>query len=99
MENTPPSMRIRGSAATAAPVPDAHVDAGTAGFPAVPTVETFDGTADAKPPESEWLTGNGLREPETIGRIWIAPFVDADGVYREGAWVRVVIAPAEWRLP
>ena len=40
-----------------------------------------------------------LRAPETIGRVWIAPFVDADGVYREGSWVRVVIAPAAWRLP
>ena len=40
-----------------------------------------------------------LREPETIGRVWIAPFVDADGVYREASWVRIVIAPAAWRLP
>ena len=40
-----------------------------------------------------------LREPETIGRVWIAPFVDADGVYREASWMRIVIAPAAWRLP
>lgn len=39
------------------------------------------------------------REPETIGRVWIGPFVDADGVYREASWVRIVIAPAEWRIP
>ena len=38
------------------------------------------------------------RAPETIGRVWIAPFVDADGVYREASWVRIVIAPAAWRL-
>ena len=29
----------------------------------------------------------------------IAPFVDAEGVYREGGWVRVVVEPASWRLP
>ncbi len=40
-----------------------------------------------------------LREPEVIGRIWIAPFVDADGHYREGAWVRTVLDPAGWRAP
>ena len=39
------------------------------------------------------------REPETIGRVWIGPFVDADGVYREASWVRIVISPASWRLP
>ena len=40
-----------------------------------------------------------LRTGEVVARIWIAPFVDADGIYREGSWVRAVIAPAEWRLP
>ena len=49
--------------------------------------ETGDGPSDG-----------GLRAPEVIGRVWIAPFVDADGIYREGAWVRVVIEPAAWRL-
>ncbi len=39
-----------------------------------------------------------LRTGEAIGRIWIAPFVDADGVYREAAHVRVVLEPAGWRL-
>ena len=34
-----------------------------------------------------------------IARIWIAPFVDAEGVYREAGWVRVVVEPARWRLP
>ena len=43
--------------------------------------------------------GDVLREPETLARVWIAPFVDAGGVYREGAWVRLAIAPARWRLP
>ena len=40
-----------------------------------------------------------LRTGEVVARIWIAPFVDADGVYREAAWVRAVLAPAGWRLP
>ena len=40
-----------------------------------------------------------LRTPEVIGRIWIAPYVDAEGVYREASWVRVVLQPARWRLP
>ena len=43
--------------------------------------------------------GAGLRAPEVIGRVWIAPFVDAGGIYREAHWVRVVMAPAGWRLP
>ena len=40
----------------------------------------------------------GLRTKERIARIWIAPFVDAAGVYREGHWVRTVLEPARWRL-
>ena len=40
-----------------------------------------------------------LRVPEVLGRIWIAPFVDADGIYREAHWVRVVLEPAGWRRP
>ena len=39
-----------------------------------------------------------LRTDEIIARIWIAPFVDADGVYREASHVRVVLEPASWRL-
>ena len=40
-----------------------------------------------------------LRTKERIARIWIAPYVDAGSVYREGQWVRAVIRPAGWRLP
>ena len=42
--------------------------------------------------------GDGLRTGEVTARIWIAPFVDAGGVYREASWVRVVLEPARWRL-
>ena len=41
---------------------------------------------------------DGLRTGEVVARIWIAPFVDADGVYREASHVRVVLKPAGWRL-
>jgi len=40
-----------------------------------------------------------LRTGEVVARIWIAPFVDADGIYREASHVRVVLEPAGWRLP
>ena len=40
-----------------------------------------------------------LRTGEVIGRIWIAPFVDEDGIYREAHWIRTVLEPAGWRLP
>ena len=39
-----------------------------------------------------------LRMDEVVARIWIAPFVDAGGVYREASWVRAVLEPAGWRL-
>ena len=41
----------------------------------------------------------GLRTEEVVARIWIAPFVDANGVYREASHVRVVLEPAGWRVP
>ena len=64
-----------------------------------------DGAATAEPlsalPEKEpsGATNENLRTKERITRIWIAPFVDAEGVYREAGWVRVVVEPARWRLP
>ena len=69
-------------------------------------------SGDASPPATDKAAGDAgsdealdavvddaLRTGEVVARIWIAPFVDADGIYREGAWVRAVIAPAAWRLP
>ena len=55
-----------------------------------------DGAAGA--PDGDPHSGDP-RTGEVVARIWIAPFVDADGVYREAAWVRAVLAPAGWRLP
>ena len=66
--------------------------------------EPDDGTAPAElePASSDEefpdVSGDGLRTKERIARIWIAPFVDADGVYREAHWVRTVLEPARWRL-
>ena len=40
-----------------------------------------------------------LRTEEVVARIWIAPFVDANGLYREGSHVRAVLETAGWRVP
>ncbi len=66
-------------------VPEAERDIEAAPVSAVPAVPA--------PGDDDLRTG------EVVGRIWIAPFVDAAGVYREAGWARVVIAPAGWRLP
>ena len=59
-------------------------------------------TAEPKPtgddPAGDDAHGDDLRTGEVVARIWIAPFVDADGVYREASYVRVVLEPAGWRL-
>ena len=49
-------------------------------------------------PVAEDPPGADLRTDEVVARIWIAPFVDGGGVYREASWVRVVLEPAGWRL-
>ena len=48
-------------------------------------------------PPPAGLPPAGPRTREVLGRIWIAPYVDAAGAYHEGSWVRVVIEPAAWR--
>ena len=50
-------------------------------------------------PGGDGLRGDDLRTGEVVARIWIAPFVDANGVYREASHVRVVLEPAGWRFP
>ena len=49
-------------------------------------------------PAQEEPASDDLRTEEVVARIWIAPFVDADGVYREASHVRVVLEPAGWRV-
>ena len=51
------------------------------------------------PAADEPIPDDSVRLPETVGRVWIAPYLDANGVYREASWVRIVIAPAAWRHP
>ena len=81
-----------------------HADAvASAPVPAGAEPGADDATAAALAAEPGPSQGNpdaaDLRTGEAVARIWIAPFVDADGIYREAAWVRVVLEPAGWRLP
>ncbi len=70
-----------------------------------PDEEHDEGAATAEPlslppvQDTPAPADENFRTKERIARIWIAPFVDAEGVYREGGWVRVVVEPASWRLP
>ena len=80
------------SDAESANPPGPGSDSGQAGEADMPTMEPVT-RVPARPAHDD------AREPERIGRVWIGPFVDADGVYREASWVRIVIAPAEWRIP
>ena len=73
----------------------APAEAENAPPPATDSADGTTGTEDAPDPAFD----DALRTGEVVARIWIAPFVDEDGVYREGSWVRAVIAPAAWRLP
>ncbi len=76
-------------------------DAGPTGTEAAPdlaAVSTADSPAVEETPAENDNGADDLRTGETVARIWIAPFVDADGIYREAAHVRVVLEPAGWRL-
>ena len=83
------------SATHVAPPPETGTrptEPATAALPAEPASVEDD-------PGGDSLRGDGLRTGEVVARIWIAPFVDADGVYREASHVRVVLESAGWRLP
>ena len=90
----------------AADEPDGPPGPAAAGGTALP-VAAHDGPAVVDPaPADTPPTGaqaapaaDDPRVPETLGRIWIGPFVDAGGLYREAGWVRLVIEPARWRRP
>ena len=56
------------------------------------------GLPDTSEAADDDKSGADLRTGEVVARIWIAPFVDANGVYREASHVRVVLEPAGWRL-
>ena len=76
---------------TPAPVPGAAAATPAAETP-VPLPEPDTVAASPDPADDDLRTG------EVVARIWIAPFVDADGVYREAFHVRAVLEPAGWRL-
>ena len=69
------------------------------GAPEEPDGGTVEPDSVSPAGEARDARDTGLRTEESIARIWIAPFVDAAGVYREGHWVRTVLEPARWRLP
>lgn len=58
----------------------------------------MDGNPPVSQPSAGMLPPAGQRTAERIGRIWIGPYVDASGVYREASWVRVVIEPSRWTV-
>ena len=64
-------------------------------LPAEPTLAPHD--AEAEGEYGDGPNRDGLRTDEVVARIWIAPFVDGNGVYREAGHVRVVLEPASWR--
>ena len=71
----------------ALPEPDAgEADSGAAGEP-------------VEMPRTDTPAVDDLRTSEVVGRIWIAPYVDALGVYHEASWVRVVFEAAGWKHP
>ena len=76
------------SALPAGPLPAEPGSAALPGEPDEPEIH----------PVAEDPLGADLRTDEVVARIWIAPFVDAGGVYREASHVRVVLQPAGWRL-
>ena len=92
-----------GAHASAAIEPDPGAGPEPGAAPAIPASAeaasdgTGPGGSPGPLPAGSDTRADALRTSEVVGRIWIGPFVDAGGVYREAAWVRVVIAPADWR--
>ena len=85
--NSPPT-----DTAVSSPTPDPKATpAEPAAVPA--EADVSDGLSEGGDPVTD-----DLRTGEVVARIWIAPFVDAGGVYREASHVRVVLEPAGWRL-
>ena len=78
---------VASSPIAAANPPPGRPDSGS------PSLQAGPASGDDGPPTDDLRTG------EVVARIWIAPFVDAGGIYREASHVRVVLEPAGWRLP
>ena len=84
----PAAAPLPGEPRSAEPPPDSR--------PIPPDIAAVEAAALPAPPDP---AAGDLRTGEIVARIWIAPFVDADGVYREASHVRVVLEPAGWRVP
>ena len=94
-ETLPAGPDLEAEAAASSAAPEARPAAPeAAALPAEqPSLQTEPTSAEDAP------RADNLRTGEVVARIWIAPFVDADGVYREASHVLVVLEPAGWRLP
>ena len=94
-----PAGRFAPAPAVAAAQPPDPASGGESDAPADPADPL---PAEAGPSQDETTedspAAGELRTGEVVARIWIAPFVDANGVYREASHVRVVLEPAGWRL-
>ena len=106
-EARPAEESLRASSAPAAqppePAPGEEAAAPAPAPPAEPAAAALSAPGSrpgqAEPAAAEDGPGaDDLRTGEVVARIWIAPFVDADGVYREASYIRVVLEPAGWRL-
>ena len=105
-EARPAGGSMQASSGMAAQLPEsvsgADAMAPAAAPPAEPAVAAFRAeqpSSQAEPAAAEHGSqADDLRSGEVVARIWIAPFVDAEGVYREASHVRVVLKPAGWRL-
>ena len=83
-----------------APPSDAEPGEEAAATATAGTAERAAAVLPAEPgPGQDGPAQDDLRTGEVVARIWIAPFVDGNGVYREASHVRVVLEPAGWRLP
>ena len=44
------------------------------------------------------LSSNLTRKPDIVGRLWIAPYLDGNGYYHEGSFVRVIDESSKWEF-
>ena len=80
------------------PEPDASASSSSPAASRPEPVTAAPAAAETASGDDDAENNTDLRTGEAVARIWIAPFVDAGGIYREAAWVRVVLEPAGWRL-
>ena len=95
-----PEPSTAASPAAVSPSDTLPAEPGSAALPGEPAPAPLPAEPDAPelPGHEDDAAGDDLRTDEVVARIWIAPFVDADGVYREASWVRAVLEPAGWRV-